>query len=158
MVKSFSQVCNGTYPGEGGGQAYYKLADVKNIVKDKAITWANFKDGNTVAVTRSTYDSRWVGTSTVNIPLAGDDTKTDEVNSLRHDLAGRVSMRKGGGTFDFTVAPVANAKWLDETDVVVGQVLEGMDIIEDINEIKMYGVKTLKKVRIMKSELFDGAG
>lgn len=153
MTQTFVEACTGTYPGEAGQQAYYKLADVKSVAKDKAITWANFKDGNTISVTVTTYDARWVGSKTVSKPLAGDDTQTDQVNNLVHDLPGRVSMRRGGGTFDFTVAPVANAKWLDTTNVVIGQVLEGMDIIADINEIKMYGSKTMKKVRIFSSEL-----
>jgi len=153
LTRTFTQACTATYPGEAGVLAAYKLADVKNIIKDKAITWANFKDGNKLTLTVATADARWVGSKTVSKPLAGDDTKTDEVNSLRHDLPGRVSMRRGGGTFDFTVAPVADATWLDETDVVIGQVLEGMDIIADINEIRMYGTKPLKKVRIFKSQL-----
>eukprot|EP00416_Gambierdiscus_australes_P010457 CAMPEP_0171145036 /NCGR_PEP_ID=MMETSP0766_2-20121228/146855_2 /TAXON_ID=439317 /ORGANISM="Gambierdiscus australes, Strain CAWD 149" /LENGTH=314 /DNA_ID=CAMNT_0011608925 /DNA_START=42 /DNA_END=984 /DNA_ORIENTATION=- len=128
MTKTFIQASTSTYPGEAGNQASYKLSDVKSVVKDKLISWADFKDGNMLEEIVTTFDSRWVGKKSIMKPLAGDDTKTDEDNGLRHNLAGRVSMRRGGGTFDFNIAPVADAKWLDETDVVIGQVLEGMDI------------------------------
>lgn len=151
LTRTFLQACTGTYPGEAGDKANYKLADVKTVVKDKVITWAKFKEGNNNAVMVQTDDKRWVGNKVIFKSLAGPETNTDEVNNLRHDLAGRVSMKKGGGTFDFNVAPVADASWLDETDVVIGQVLEGMDIIADINEIKMYGSKTLTQVRFMNS-------
>jgi len=153
MTKTFIQASTSTYPGEAGNQASYKLSDVKSVVKDKLISWADFKDGNMLEEIVTTFDSRWVGKKSIMKPLAGDDTKTDEENGLRHNLAGRVSMRRGGGTFDFNIAPVADAKWLDETDVVIGQVLEGMDIIDDINNGQLYQSKPLRKVRIYNSQL-----
>lgn len=155
LSQNFLWAATASYPGEAGTQAAYKLSEVKTVAKDKAITWADFKDGNVYLETVSTDDTRWVGTKTIKKPLGGDDTKTDEVNNLRHDVPGRVSMRRGGGTFDFTVAPVANAAWLDDTNVVIGQVLEGMDLIEDINNIKMFKSKPLRKIRIFKSRLLD---
>merc|ERR1712242_445399 len=98
-------------------------------------------------------DSRWIGSKQIKSKMAEDDTLTKETNSLRHDVPGRVSMKKGGGTFDFTIAPVADAKWLDKTNVVIGQVLEGMDLVDAINDVKMYGGKSLRIVKIFKSQL-----
>lgn len=156
LSRTFLQAVTGCYPGAAGRQAFYQLSDVKNIEKNKGITWANFEQGNQLVVAVSTFDSRWVGTDFYKADLAGEDTLNDDANSLRHDVAGRVSMRRGGGTFDFTIAPTATAPQKEGEDVVIGQVLEGMDLVADINKIRMYGGKPLTKVRIMKSELIEG--
>jgi len=60
-------------------------------------------------------------------------------NALTHDRAGVVSTKKGGGVFEFSVAPQANKK-LDESNVVFGQVLSGLDIIDKLNQtpVKKY--------------------
>ena len=71
-------------------------------------------------------------------------------NSLRHDAAGTVSVQKGDTAgFGFTVYPGnggENASYLNENHVVVGRVLEGMDVIEKINQIP---VVTSSKVNYM---------
>lgn len=155
LSRTFIQACTASYPGPAGVKAAYKLSEVKTVVKDKYIKWADFKDGNLLETSVQTDDKRWVGTRIELKSLAGEDTLTDEVNNLRHNVAGRVSMRRGGGTFDFSVAPVPDATWLDETNVVIGQVLEGMDLISDINSIKMYGPKPLRKIKVFKSRLLS---
>lgn len=157
LTRNFIQAATATYTGEAGKGVNYMLADVLSIEKDKCVTWANFKDGNQLRRQAIATNSQWVGYKEQKVPLADDSTKTDEVNNLKHDVAGRVSMKKGGGTFNFNVAQVANAVWLDKTDVVIGQVLEGMDLIKDINQISMYGSKPLTKVRIYSSKLLPNA-
>jgi len=155
LTQNFIYAVTQTYPGEGQSQITYKLGDVKSIEKDKAINWVNFREGNVLYKEIQTDDKRWVGNKVVKVPLAGDDTLTDETNSLRHDAVGRVSMKKGGGSFDFTVSPVAEAPWLDKTNVVIGQVLEGMDVIAEINQIPMFQGKPFKKVRFVSSRLME---
>lgn len=136
LTRNFIQACKGRYPGdEGSGLVNYRLSDVKTIVKDRNIRWAKFQYGNSrQRVTNQPFigQPRMVYSED---PLAGEDTQTTETNQLRHDILGRVSMPRGGGTFDFNIAPVANATWLDEDNVVIGQVLEGLDVIEDINQV-----------------------
>ncbi|KAJ1494097.1 hypothetical protein T484DRAFT_1927930 [Baffinella frigidus] len=55
-----------------------------------------------------------------------------DANALTHDRPGMVSARKGGGQFEFSIAPAANSN-LDKTNVVFGQVLEGGDILAKLN-------------------------
>lgn len=63
---------------------------------------------------------------------------TDE-NTLSHDRAGVVSTRKGGGVFEFSIAPGSSSK-LDNTNLVFGQVLEGRELVKKLNStpVKKY--------------------
>lgn len=128
LTKNFAQACSET------GPARYERSDVRSISKDRMIYFANFAGGDSVMkqVTRN-YQ-----TTMQKVPLAGPETFTNEVNELRHDRIGRVSMTKGGGTYNFAISPVAQAPWLDERNVVVGQVLEGLDVVERINKVPAY--------------------
>ena len=59
-------------------------------------------------------------------------------NTLKHDRPGLVSVRRGADSgFGFTVYPGGNGDIadLDEKHIIVGQVLEGMDVIEMLNNI-----------------------
>jgi cyclophilin family peptidyl-prolyl cis-trans isomerase len=68
-----------------------------------------------------------------SVSLASKATHND-INHLRHDTPGIVSMKKGGATFEFTIAPLPN-KDLDKSNVVIGKVLDGMDTVSRINEV-----------------------
>jgi len=63
--------------------------------------------------------------------------------SLKHDLEGVVSVRRGSdGRFGFTIYPGngdgagtgSNAE-LDEDNIVIGRVIDGMDIVRRLNQI-----------------------
>ena len=61
-------------------------------------------------------------------------------DKLRHDAAGVVSVRRGNeGGFGFTIFPGGGsndaARILDEDNIVVGRVLEGMDVVQRLNEL-----------------------
>lgn len=128
LTKNFAQACSGT------GPARYERSDARAVSKDRLIYFAKFAGGDTVKkkVTRN-YQ-----TTMQELPLAGPETFTKETNELRHDRIGRVSMTKGGGTYNFAISPVAQAPWLDERNVVIGQVLEGLDVVEEINRVPTY--------------------
>ncbi|CAK0832650.1 unnamed protein product [Prorocentrum cordatum] len=132
------QACTGTYPGKGGISGRYQLATMSSVSKDRMLGFANFPGGNFLAKKNPAAAGEFLE----KIPLAGSDTKTDEVNQLRHDQVGRVSMRKGGGSFNFVISPVKDdAPWLDEQQrVVMGQVSEGLDVIggAELNNLKGY--------------------
>lgn len=58
--------------------------------------------------------------------------QNEDSNPLRHDAAGIVSVKKGGGEFEFTIAPAPNPE-LDEENVVIGRVLQGIEVVEALN-------------------------
>ena len=84
--------------------------------------------------------------------VARENPLWDEITSssvLKHDRAGLVSVRRGSDSgFGFTVYPGGKGDIadLDENHIIVGQVLEGMDVIEAINNIP---VITSAKVNYM---------
>lgn len=62
----------------------------------------------------------------------------DTPNSLRHDTPGVVSVRRGDeGGFGFCVYPGSGSAptYLDEEHIVVGRVVEGLDIVEALNQV-----------------------
>jgi cyclophilin family peptidyl-prolyl cis-trans isomerase len=59
---------------------------------------------------------------------------TQDSNTLLHDRAGLLSTAKGGGQFEFTITPGANAE-LDKTQMVFGEVIEGLEWVEFLNEV-----------------------
>jgi cyclophilin family peptidyl-prolyl cis-trans isomerase len=60
-------------------------------------------------------------------------------SSLKHDAPGIVSVRRGNdGGFGFTIYPGgggSNAGQLDQDHIVVGRVIDGMDVVRELNEI-----------------------
>jgi len=70
-------------------------------------------------------------------------------SGLKHDAPGVVSVRRGSdGGFGFTIYPGSgkDMEVLDEDHIVVGKVLEGMDVVQELNEVP---VITSSKVNYM---------
>jgi len=63
----------------------------------------------------------------------------DKQSGLKHDEKGVVSVRRGNESgYGFTIFPRGNAQaaqTLDEENVVVGRVIEGMDVVDKLNSI-----------------------
>ena len=60
----------------------------------------------------------------------------DKQSGLKHDEKGVVSVRRGNESgFGFTIFPGGNAQTLDQENVVVGRVIEGMDVVDKLNSI-----------------------
>jgi cyclophilin family peptidyl-prolyl cis-trans isomerase len=58
-------------------------------------------------------------------------------STLKHDAPGVVSVRRGNeGGFGFTIYPGGgeDTRFLDEGHIVVGKVIEGMDVVRELNE------------------------
>jgi cyclophilin family peptidyl-prolyl cis-trans isomerase len=58
--------------------------------------------------------------------------------ALKHDAPGVVSVRRGNeGGFGFTIYPGngEDARFLDEEHIVVGRVIEGMDVVRELNDV-----------------------
>ena len=60
-------------------------------------------------------------------------------SSLKHSIVGTVSVRRGNDSgFGFTIAPTYTSKStsvLDEDNIVVGRILEGMEVVEQLNNL-----------------------
>jgi len=62
----------------------------------------------------------------------------DAPNSLKHDSPGVVSVRRGNeGGFGFCIYPGNGSAptYLDDEHIVVGRVVEGLDIVEALNQV-----------------------
>jgi len=144
-TRSFARACEGSVPGPAGAQARYTQASIAAVSKDRRLTFAEFPGGNFLLERQETTKAAMASdlqkeNSRVEVrkPLAGPDTETTESNSLKNNVLGRVSMRKGGGSYNFNIAPVADAPWLDRDNLVVGQVIEGLDVVAEINDLQVF--------------------
>ena len=61
-------------------------------------------------------------------------TPLDEAAGLSHDAAGLLSVKRGGGVFDFGITTAATPEY-DATHAVIGRVLEGMDSIKALDQV-----------------------
>jgi cyclophilin family peptidyl-prolyl cis-trans isomerase len=58
--------------------------------------------------------------------------QNEDSNVLKHDAPGIISVKKGGGEFEFTIAPGPNPD-LDKENIVIGKVIEGMGTVAALN-------------------------
>ena len=125
--KFFLSVCKGDY-GDG---VSYDGAQVSRIELDKRIDVGKLAKGG------SQKQETWMdGMGKVRIrsvSLASKATHRD-ANDYLNDEPGVLSVKKGGGSFDFTISPKPNPS-LDDENVVIGKVISGMDVVEKINKI-----------------------
>lgn len=125
--KFFLSICKGDY-GEG---VSYDGAQVSRIQADKRIDVGKLAKGGNKK--QETWMDNMGKVRIRSVSLASKATHNDR-NDLLHDVPGVLSVKKGGGTFDFTIAPQLNPA-LDGENVVIGKVLRGMDVVDKINKI-----------------------
>lgn len=159
--KFFAALCMGQYIPEESTRKLpngddiivsYDGSQVSRIVKDKRIDVGKFALGSNQRQT-TTRDS--VGKVRIsNINLASNVIHSDK-NDLRHDSIGIVSVPKAGQTFEFTIAPSPNAE-LDSDHIVIGRVIEGIDVVEKINAVPTSREDGTKQLFINAGKSFDG--
>ena len=125
--KFFLSVCKGDY-GEG---VSYDGAQVSRIEMDKRIDVGKLSKGGNKK--QETWMDGMGKVRIRSVSLASKAIHRDQ-NDLLHDAAGVLSVKKGGGTFDFTIAPQSNSQ-LDNENVVIGKVINGMEVVSKINKI-----------------------
>lgn len=117
-VKLFEQLCSGSVPGEPGlsyaGSPILRVEPGRLIEAGKRLDLAS-------GVEREIDSTGRVRSTTVDraARFANADT-----NRLSHDRAGLLSMRRGGGSYEFLLTTGADPS-LDATHLVIGSVLEG---------------------------------
>ena len=126
-TKFFLSVCKGDY-GEG---VSYDGAQVSRIQIDKRIDVGKLSKGGNKK--QETWMDGMGKVRIRSVSLASSATHKDS-NDFRHDTPGVVSVKKGGGTFDFTIASRTNPV-LDAENVVIGKVLSGMNVVNKINNV-----------------------
>lgn len=113
-----NKVYNNCMENEDSVGVNYDYASVWRVMKDERID-AGAVSGRFVARENPTFE--------------------DAGSGLTHDAAGVVSVRRGyEGGYGFTIYPGtggngAAASMLDEDNIVVGRVIEGMDVVERLN-------------------------
>lgn len=118
-VALFEQLCAGTL----GNDLTYVGSSVSRIEHDKLIIAGSLAGGSTRSVSRRIDGTGYVRLEAIN--RASEFTNNDR-NGLSHDRAGLVSVRKGGGEFEFALTPAPNPT-LDATRIVIGAVLGDID-------------------------------
>ena len=114
-VKLFESLCSGSL---GTGLAY-RGSSVSRIQRGKAVFGGSLSGGSTKAVEREIDSTGYVRSKTIDRAAA---FMNDDQNGLRHDRAGLLSMKRGGGDFGFVITPAPNPE-LDAERVVVGEVV-----------------------------------
>jgi cyclophilin family peptidyl-prolyl cis-trans isomerase len=125
--KVFLSLCG----GENTWDVSLDGSQVSRIISNERIDVGKFSKGGSQKL-ESWMDS--VGKVRLRNVNVAENTVNSDQNSLRHTSGGEVSMRKGGGSFDFTIAPGPNPK-LDDSQVIIGKVIDGIEVISDINSV-----------------------
>ena len=133
-VALFERLVAGTL--DGG--LTYSGSSVSRIERDRLIIAGSLSGGSTRAVEREIDRTGFVRSETVN---RADKLLNRDANALSHDRAGLISMRRGGGAFEFVLTPAANSA-LDATRLVVGETLgdddgENLRLIAQLNGLSV---------------------
>lgn len=131
-VKLFEQLCAGSLPGTSPESPLsYRGSTCTRIEKNKAIVLGHLSAGSAQTIERSIDSTGYVRSELVN--LADRYTNTDE-NKLSHDRGGLISMRRGGGEFEFILTAAPNPA-LDASRIVIGEVVDGTGLVSALNEV-----------------------
>lgn len=136
-VDAFMQTADSNYaPTAGDKAASYEGAIVSFKKEDQNIVFSSIDRGGQ-------YDKG----REVEVEFARNKDK----NPFLHSEAGLVSVRKGGGSFEFSIS-TRSAPKLDKDWIVIGQVLEGMDLLERLNvlPINLYSSKPMAPTKARK--------
>ena len=130
-VALFEGLCAGTI-GKG---LTYTGSSVSRIERDRLIVGGSLAGGSTRSKDTSIDTTGYVRSKMVN---RADEFENDDSNTLSHNRPGLLSMRKGGGAFEFVLTPAANPA-LDATNIVIGEALGdvegGLGLIAALNEL-----------------------
>ena len=105
-VALFEGLCAGTLASTlGNKDLTYAGSSVSRIERDKLITGGSLSGGSTRSVDREIDATGYVRSEMVDRASAYTN---DDANTLSHDRAGLLSMRRGGGSFEFGLTPAPN--------------------------------------------------
>lgn len=125
----FANLCTASLPG--APDLTYRNSQATRVERDKLIVLGRLSAGSAQAVSRRLDDTGYIRQELVD--KAEQYTNSDS-NELRHDRAGLLSLKKGGGSFEFVLSPAAN-RALDADYIVAGEVLSGLDVVAAMNAV-----------------------
>lgn len=128
-VAAFAALCRGTLITSPGDEpAALERSGAVRVVRDSAVVLG--------AITQLGGSLRLVSGQTRPQRFPVQFPQTADTNELTHGAAGLLSMRRGGGSFEFTLTPRASPQ-LDKDGLVIGQLLteESMAVLARINDL-----------------------
>lgn len=128
-VALFRDLCGGTLPGLPG--VGFRGSLVSKVERDRRIVAGRPTAGGAQEVSREIDGTGYVRSTLVD---RAERFTNSDANGLSHDRAGLLSMRRGGGEFEFTLVPAPNPG-LDGELVVIGEVLEGVETLRALNAV-----------------------
>lgn len=125
-VAAFKKVCDGSLRGRGGRTVGYAGSQAWRILQGERIDLGRVKQIDEINQSPGTPQRQLV---LVEVP------ENNDANDITHDVAGTVSVKKGGGKFEFIITPNgSSAASLDGENVVIGRVLEGLPIVATLDK------------------------
>ena len=127
-VALFQGLCgSGTLPPE----LRYRSSSCTRIEQGKSIVCGRLSAGSAARIDREIDATGYVRSSLVSL---AEQYTTADANALSHDRAGLVSMKKGGGQFEFVLTPAANPA-LDASNIVIGEVISGRELLQALDNV-----------------------
>lgn len=126
-VTNFVALCDGKLKQAPG--ISYAGSLVSKIRREDGYLLAGTPAGGQATSVEKSIDS--TGYVRSEFVAKADKMQSTDANALRHDRAGLVSMRRGGGAFEFALTSGA-APTLDGENVVVGEVLDGAELLDEL--------------------------
>ena len=127
----FRQLCEGSVPGVA--ELTYRGSTASRIEKDQLIVLGKPSGGVAQYIDRTIDNTGYVRSELIN--RADGYANADAGAPSGHDRAALVSMRRGGGAFEFALSPRAN-RALDADWIVVGEVgAEGLPLLDELNAV-----------------------
>ena len=126
-VDTSMKLCRGTLISNAGDEgASYERSVAVRVKRDVAVVMGALKrqGGQTMLVSGQTRPQR-VRVS----PPTNQDT-----NALQHDAAGLLSVKRGGGSFEFSLTTRPNTA-MNKESIVIGCVTKGMGLLERLNKL-----------------------